>query len=104
LRYYLKKPFTKIGLVEWLRVKALNSSPSTANKQNQHKKRAGRVAQAVEHYLTSIRPEFKPQYHRPPKKEKKWRCERERKEHGRHPGRYLFFKISFVCVWQEKLM
>jgi hypothetical protein len=26
---YLKKPFTKIGLVEWLKVKALSSSPST---------------------------------------------------------------------------
>jgi hypothetical protein len=30
-RPYLKKPFTKIGLVE-LKVKALSSSPSTANK------------------------------------------------------------------------
>jgi hypothetical protein len=29
---YLKKPFTKIGLVEWLKVKALSSSPSTAKK------------------------------------------------------------------------
>jgi hypothetical protein len=28
-RPYLEKPFTKIGLMEWLRVKALNSSPST---------------------------------------------------------------------------
>jgi hypothetical protein len=26
---YLEKPFTKIGLVEWLKVKALSSSPST---------------------------------------------------------------------------
>jgi hypothetical protein len=25
----LKKPFTKIGLVEWLKTKALSSSPST---------------------------------------------------------------------------
>jgi hypothetical protein len=25
-----KKPFTKIGLVKWLKVKALSSSPSTA--------------------------------------------------------------------------
>jgi hypothetical protein len=30
---YLKKFFTKIGLVEWLKVKALNSSPSTAKKK-----------------------------------------------------------------------
>jgi hypothetical protein len=29
---YLEKPFTKIGLVEWLKVKALNSSPSTKRK------------------------------------------------------------------------
>jgi hypothetical protein len=29
MRPYLKKPFTKIGLVEWLKVKALSSSPST---------------------------------------------------------------------------
>jgi hypothetical protein len=28
VRPYLKKPFTKIGLVEWLKVKALSSSSS----------------------------------------------------------------------------
>jgi hypothetical protein len=28
-RHYLKKPFTKIRLVEWLQVKALISTPST---------------------------------------------------------------------------
>jgi hypothetical protein len=33
MRSYLKKPFTKIGLVEWLKVKALSSSPSTAKKK-----------------------------------------------------------------------
>jgi hypothetical protein len=33
MRPYLEKPFTKIGLVEWLKVKALSSSPSTANKK-----------------------------------------------------------------------
>jgi hypothetical protein len=32
-RPYLKKPFTKIGLVEWLKVKVLSSSPSTAKKK-----------------------------------------------------------------------
>jgi hypothetical protein len=31
VRPYLEKPFTKIGLVEWLKVKALSSSPSTAH-------------------------------------------------------------------------
>jgi hypothetical protein len=30
VRLYLEKPFTKIGLVEWLKVKALSSSPRTA--------------------------------------------------------------------------
>jgi hypothetical protein len=30
---YLEKPFTKIGLVEWLKVKTLSSSPSTAKKK-----------------------------------------------------------------------
>jgi ribosomal protein S21 len=33
LRPYLKKLFTKIGLVEWLKVKALSSSPSTKKKK-----------------------------------------------------------------------
>jgi hypothetical protein len=31
-RPYLEKPFTKIGLVEQLKVKALNLRPSTENK------------------------------------------------------------------------
>jgi hypothetical protein len=34
MRPYLKKPFIKKGLVEWLKVKALNSSPSTVPKKN----------------------------------------------------------------------
>jgi hypothetical protein len=33
VRPYLKKPFTKIGLIEWLKVKALSSNPSTAKKK-----------------------------------------------------------------------
>jgi hypothetical protein len=33
VRPYLEKPFTKIGLAEWLKVKALCSSPSTAKKE-----------------------------------------------------------------------
>jgi hypothetical protein len=33
LRLCLKKPFTKIGLVEWLKVKALISSLSTTEKR-----------------------------------------------------------------------
>jgi hypothetical protein len=32
-RPYLKKPYTKIGLVEWLKVKALSSSSTTAKKK-----------------------------------------------------------------------
>jgi hypothetical protein len=34
MRPYLKKPFTKKGLVEWLKVKALSSSPSTERRLN----------------------------------------------------------------------
>jgi hypothetical protein len=38
LRPYLKNPFTKKKeLVEWLKVKALSSNPSTAKKQKQKK-------------------------------------------------------------------
>jgi hypothetical protein len=33
-RPYIEKPLTKIELVEWLNVKALSSSPSTAKKKN----------------------------------------------------------------------
>jgi hypothetical protein len=35
MRVYLEKPFTKKGLVDWLKVKALSSSPSKTNKQKQ---------------------------------------------------------------------
>jgi hypothetical protein len=34
---YLEKPCTKKGLVEWLKVKALSSSPSTAKKKKKKK-------------------------------------------------------------------
>jgi hypothetical protein len=33
VRPYLEKPFTKIGLVEWLKVKDLSTSPSTAKEK-----------------------------------------------------------------------
>jgi hypothetical protein len=33
MRPYLKKHFTKIGLVEWFKVKALSSSSSTTHKK-----------------------------------------------------------------------
>jgi hypothetical protein len=33
MRPYLENPFTKIGLVEWLKVKALSSNPSTTHTQ-----------------------------------------------------------------------
>jgi ribosomal protein S21 len=39
MRPYLKKPFTKIGLVERLKVKALSSSPSTIKKKKERKKK-----------------------------------------------------------------
>jgi hypothetical protein len=37
LRDPLEKPFTKIGLVEWLKVKAQSSSPSTTKKKKKKK-------------------------------------------------------------------
>jgi hypothetical protein len=33
MRPYLQKPFTKIVLEEWLKVRALNSNPSTKKKK-----------------------------------------------------------------------
>jgi hypothetical protein len=36
-RPYLQKPVTKIELVEWLKVKALRSNPSTAKKKKEKK-------------------------------------------------------------------
>jgi hypothetical protein len=33
-----KKPFTKIGLVKWLKVKAMSSSPSTAKEKKKRTK------------------------------------------------------------------
>jgi hypothetical protein len=37
MRLYLRKLFTKIGLVEWLKVKALSLSPSTEEKKKKKK-------------------------------------------------------------------
>jgi hypothetical protein len=34
VRPYLEKPFTKIGLVKWLKVKAWSSRPGTAKKKS----------------------------------------------------------------------
>jgi hypothetical protein len=39
VRSYLEKPFTKIGLVEWLKVKAMSSSPSTEKDKKKKKKK-----------------------------------------------------------------
>jgi hypothetical protein len=36
-----KKPFSKIGLVEWLKVKVLSSSPSTAKKKKAYQTSLG---------------------------------------------------------------
>jgi hypothetical protein len=33
MRHYVEKPFTKVGLMDWLNVKALSSSPTTAKKK-----------------------------------------------------------------------
>jgi hypothetical protein len=40
-RPYLKKPFTKIGLVGWLKVKSLSSNPSTAKKKKKRNAQLG---------------------------------------------------------------
>jgi hypothetical protein len=40
-RPYLKKPFTKKGLEEWLKVKALSSSSSTAKKKTKKERKCG---------------------------------------------------------------
>jgi hypothetical protein len=40
MRPYLEKPFTKIRLVEWLKVKAPTSSPSTTRKRKKRKEKA----------------------------------------------------------------
>jgi hypothetical protein len=37
VRTYLEKPFTKIGLVEWLKVKALVPSPRISKKKKKIK-------------------------------------------------------------------
>jgi hypothetical protein len=39
MRPYLEKTFTKIRLVEWLKVKALSSSPSTTKKKKRKKEK-----------------------------------------------------------------
>jgi hypothetical protein len=38
VKSYLEKPFTKLGLVEWLKVKAPRSSPNTTNNKKKTKK------------------------------------------------------------------
>jgi hypothetical protein len=50
-RPYLKKPFTKIGLVEWLKMKALSSSISTQKKKKTVKKKRGGVNMIKVHYM-----------------------------------------------------
>jgi hypothetical protein len=37
VRPYLEKPFTKIGLLKWLKVKVLSSNPSTAKRTKKQK-------------------------------------------------------------------
>jgi hypothetical protein len=38
-----KKPFTKIGLLEWLKMKSLNSSPSTTKRKKKKMERKKKV-------------------------------------------------------------
>jgi hypothetical protein len=52
---YLKKSFRKIGLVEWLKVKAPSSSPSTTKKKKKQRNCLGNLV----YWCTSIIPEFR---------------------------------------------
>jgi hypothetical protein len=52
VRLYLeKKPITKIGLVEWLKVKSLSSNPSTA-KQKEYFPFVISIAYTIGYYIT----------------------------------------------------
>jgi hypothetical protein len=39
VRTYLEKPFKKIGMMAWLKLKALSSSPSTEKKKKRKKRK-----------------------------------------------------------------
>jgi hypothetical protein len=47
MRPYLEKISTKIGLVEWLKVRPLSSSPSTAKTNKQTKTGADRISPRI---------------------------------------------------------
>jgi hypothetical protein len=49
----LKKPFTKIGLVEWLKVKDVSSSPSTAKKKKEKNSTLIRLSNIAQKKLQS---------------------------------------------------
>jgi ribosomal protein S21 len=51
MRSYLKKPFTKTGLVEWLKVKALSSNSSTTKKKKKKERKKGEKKQHIKHDL-----------------------------------------------------
>jgi hypothetical protein len=48
MRPYLEKPFTKIGLVEWCKVKALSSSPSTTKKKKKKERKKKKKTEKVQ--------------------------------------------------------
>jgi hypothetical protein len=50
MRPYLEKPFTKTGLVEWLKVKALSSSPSTVKKKTKTLRQAAPSSRKPPHF------------------------------------------------------
>jgi hypothetical protein len=58
MRLYLKKHIAKIGLVEWLKVKALSSSPSTTQTKTSDYKQCIAVSS------TLLRVGFKCPYHK----------------------------------------
>jgi hypothetical protein len=54
VRPYLKTPFTKKGLVEWLKVKALNSSPSSEKKKKKLKRSGAFLLHFLYRYVSLL--------------------------------------------------
>jgi hypothetical protein len=73
-RPYLEKPFTKIGLMEWLKVKALSSSPSTTRKKKST------------HYKKGLAHSYNPCYLRG----------RDQEDHSLKPAPGKWFKRSYL--------
>jgi hypothetical protein len=58
MRLYLEKPFTKIGLVKWLKVKTQSSSP----KYHRTKKKKRKTKKLAFALFISVHRDFEPSY------------------------------------------